>query len=232
MTRKTKSIVRVTRQFRNNTTADIRSAANATSPAGVRQALGKPNLADATARAYGRLAKQYIDILGSQNQREINTASRVLGVNLKPGDAKGNLKRANPNRFKGGTPPTPPVPPTPPPRGWLAREFHRPTTSTLSQQLGELLALGTTRNHFHSRHGMREFRAILELRTLSGNVLYTSTPISRLPGIAELQQMFKDVVNLGQGWRPGPGGRRFNESDEEIEEDPIVECTQLELVYR
>lgn len=111
MARKLSSVDRFTKQFQGIPGSTVEAIARAKTPGEVKIFLNKPNVADSTASAYSRLAKQYLKALGGTNKRELDRIAKNTGVQIKAGDARGNLFRANPDRLKGGG--TPVKPPTP-----------------------------------------------------------------------------------------------------------------------
>jgi hypothetical protein len=142
---------RVISQFQGRPIAEVKYIASLGSgdEPQIRQALGKPTLKDASARAQARLARQYVTLINSPRPEQIKHVKQITGKTLKPVPAQnvpnpntaimGNVKRTKKQRAQQGSQPkvkTQPQPHTPK-KKW--REVVlRPSAQTVPAQVQEL----------------------------------------------------------------------------------------------
>ena len=188
-----------------------RAAQNRNNPQAVRQALGKPHLSDASAKAQGRLAQQYLDMLRNPTSSQIQHAAKK-GITLNPNDFRGNAVQLG-NRPPQRTVTPPGVPAVPkraqrvhPPHGaWKEEWVIRPDCKKKDpvKQLKEIQrsadALVRRARLLRNR---KIYRLVVEMYFDDGSVDWMSTPTTPT---SDLQPIW-DLNRWIFVWHD-PGGR-------------------------
>lgn len=154
----------------------------------IRQILKRPNIADGTARAYGRLARQYLKILSNPSKTQIKHVKKLTSKTLTNNVRQNANVLGNINvqyKQKLGTVLN---------NYWKYLETVIPNSPKISLQKYELLnytefMLEITKNQF------TEYRVILKLSTSDG-IEYISTSILPIYDIQSLEEFFEliDIV--------------------------------------
>ena len=179
-----------------------RVAANRNNPAAVRQLLGKPHLSDASAKAQGRLAQQYVNLVQNPTPAQVARA-RQKGVTLQPGSPAHN------RRALGNTQPVvKPPPAVRPPAQPTTRSVQMGPTAPWDEywmiippsglpprrQLREIQKRATRMVRQARSRGLHQYRLIIEMLFDDGTTDWMSTPVSPTTDVRPVWELDRFVA--------------------------------------
>jgi hypothetical protein len=193
----------------------VRSIANnRTNPSLVRGLLNKPHLSDASAKAQGRLAKQYLDLTANPSPTEIQHVQQITGKTL-TGNVTQNQVALGNRAPVGGSGSTRPRPP----KGWRHAQKLYPPAGPLGAQIANLLPRVTRVLTSGAWAGDSEYQIIIKVRLSNGWTSFISSkvfPLTSRNGVA------RAFAWLTLGPPPGPKRKQSPKTRKNVVVDEIV----------